>query len=177
MAGKIRFNVDFPAEVLDRLTVIAKTDNIAISALIVKCVREYVDEMVGGAKTELKDPVAYMLRPCDQPNTNWSRGGKWFLDWICRSEPDWRRQHILMLPRHYPIPLDGRETRCVKNGGGDHSLSINDHISEMRGHQLPFDFPSLGKSQWESICNVYRGCCGERIRFLGAPHSGPTCPA
>jgi len=177
MAGKVRIQVDFPPEVIAQLEAIAKADQRSLSGLVVQSVREYTEAVMKAASgADAHSPVDYLLRP-GKPSQNWEGGGgRWFLDWLVRSEPDWQRQHIVMLPRHWPLRLDDKEERCHQNGGGDHASPVNAHLSEMRGIDLPADFPDLTEPQWLAICEVYRGCCGERLRAPNRSHWDAICP-
>jgi len=100
-------------------------------------------------------------------------GGRWFLNWLLRSEPSWQHHHMVLLPRHWPLQVSRHERRCHSNGGD--FRSVNDHLSELAGRRFPSKFSSISEKDWATITTTFIGCCGEKLRPPNAPHWNAIC--
>lgn len=143
-----------------------------VSALIRTAIeRSFPPEADGIAQ----DPIEFLLKPGDPTKPpSWDNGGRWFLDWLIKREPDWQTHHLVVLPRHWPLRLSDREPRCFDNGGD--SRAVLDHLRALTEARIfPGPIADLSPSDWGAICTRYRGCCGERLRPEGGPHWDAIC--
>lgn len=176
MKQRQRIVVSLPPSLRDRLSDTAGELGISESLIVEQALNARLPD-----KSSRFSPVVEFLLRHGKPDSkpSWQNGGRWFLDWLLLKEPDWQRHHLVMLPRCWPVPYRDREPRCSDNVGDPRSLI--DHLNELRDpfHRddaaFPRDLPDPSLEEWQLVCRLFEGCCGEKIRPPDGPHWDAAC--
>ena len=181
-----RMSVYTSDETLAYIESVAKKDEKSVSRIVDEAVAAYRKER-GEVEARSFSVVEFLLKPgvrSHGDNTighSWDNGGRWLLDVLVRQEPTWQEHHLVMFPRHWPLPLDAWELRCYENGGDKRCVYdrlrrfINPEYADMSS--FPPDLPLPTLEEWEEVCRRYKGCCGEVIRPPDGAHWDSVCSA
>lgn len=191
MAIKGRLTLELTTEELAFYKAIADADNRSVGSVVKQYAHEAAEAALGDKHKRQMNVVDWMLKGGndteignpDNPailENGELNGGRWFLEWLLLREPDWQAHHMTMTPRHWPIQANKWETRCWNNGGDKRSVSNHlytlAHDEEvMGGLSVPPQFDHISDEDWVSVCERFRGCCGEKLRLPWGEHWDSIC--